>query len=72
MKGYRKLLPKPHPLKFVYINYRGEKKERKVIPIKIWYGHTEYHPKDQWLLKAFDIDKKAERDFAVKDIKKFL
>jgi hypothetical protein len=38
----------------------------------MWYGHTEYHKEDQWLLKALDLDKNAERDFAVKDILRFI
>lgn len=59
-------------LKFIYTNWQGETRERTVIPIKIWYGHTDYHKKDQWFLKALDIEKNAERDFALKDIQKFL
>jgi predicted DNA-binding transcriptional regulator YafY len=60
------------PLKFIYKNWQGETAERKIIPIKIWYGKTDFHPKKQWFLKALDLDKKAERDFAISDIQKFL
>ena len=63
---------KTPPLKFKYKNWQGEVATRSIIPIKIWYGHTEFHSQDQWLLKAFDVDKKAERDFAVNDILEFL
>ena len=59
-------------LTFKYKNWQGETAVRRVIPIKFWYGHTEFHKKDQWLLKALDVDKNAERDFAVKDILEFL
>ena len=59
-------------LKFEYLNWEGKKAVREVEPIKIWYGKTEWHPKKQWFLKARDIEKKAERDFALKDIIKFL
>lgn len=59
-------------LVFEYVNWQGEKGVRHVRPIKIWYGHTEFHKEDQWLLKATDLDKKAERDFAVKDILRFI
>ncbi len=55
----------------VYTNYRGETAERKIRPIKIWFGKTEWHPEPQWLLDAFDYDKNAERSFALKDIKNF-
>jgi predicted DNA-binding transcriptional regulator YafY len=60
------------PLSFEYTNWEGEEAVRKVVPIKIWYGKTEFHPKEQWFLKAMDIEKNEERDFAVKDIIKFL
>lgn len=59
-------------LKFKYKNWEGKIAVRKVKPLKIWYGKTEWHPKEQWLLKALDLDKNEKRDFAVKDIIKFL
>jgi predicted DNA-binding transcriptional regulator YafY len=61
-----------NPLRFIYENWKGEINKRTVFPIEIWYGHTDYHTKDQWFLRAMDIDKSAERDFAIKDIIKFL
>ena len=60
------------PLVFKYKNWEGKTAVRKVQPIKIWYGHTQWHPKDCWLLKAVDVEKDAERDFAVKDINEFI
>jgi len=59
-------------LKFEYTNWEGKKAIRRVRPIEIWYGKTEWHPKSQWFLKATDLDKKEERNFAVKDILRFL
>ncbi len=53
----------------VYTNYKGVTAERIIIPFEILYGHTDWHKQDQWLLRAFDIGKQAERTFAVKDIK---
>ncbi len=58
-------------VKITYKNWRGEVAERSIQPIELWYGKTDYHPEEQWLLKAYDIEKKAERDFAVKDILKW-
>ncbi len=55
-------------VKIVYTNWRGEKSERHIVPIKIWFGNTDWHAKEQWLLKAFDVDKQAERDFSLIDI----
>ena len=59
-------------LKFKYLNWEKKTAIRTVKPIKIWYGETQFHPQKQWFLKAFDLDKKEERDFAMKDIIKFL
>ena len=52
----------------IYTNWRGETAERTIIPIKIWFGSNEWHKEEQWLLKAMDTEKNAERDFALKDI----
>jgi predicted DNA-binding transcriptional regulator YafY len=59
-------------LKFEYINWEGKKGVRAVKPLEIWFGKTEWHPEDQWLLRAWDIEKDAERNFALKDILRFL
>jgi len=58
-------------VKILYKNYRGEATIRHIRPSKAWYGVTEYHPVPQWFLKAWDLDKKAERDFALADVLKF-
>ena len=60
------------PLVFKYKNYENKVTVRHVIPEKIYFGKTKWHPKDQWLLGAFDLDKKEKRIFAVEDIIKFL
>lgn len=59
------------PLKFEYTNWQGKTAIRIVKPIEIWYGKTEWHPEEQWFLKAIDIEKDVERNFAFKDIIKF-
>lgn len=56
-------------VKILYTNYRGETAVREILPIKIWFGKNEWHTEEQWLLDAFDIDKKANRAFAMKNIK---
>lgn len=60
------------PLKFKYKNWEGKTAVRTVMPKEIWYGSTEWHPEEGWLLKAHDLDKDAERDFAVKDVIGFI
>jgi predicted DNA-binding transcriptional regulator YafY len=56
-------------IKILYTNYRNETKVRTIIPIKIWFGETDWHPEKQWLLDAYDLEKEAERSFALIDIK---
>ncbi len=56
-------------VKILYTNYRGETAIRTVIPDKIWFGSTDWHPEPQWLLDAIDTEKGASRSFALKDIK---
>lgn len=53
----------------VYTNYKGKTSVRTVIPEEIYFGHTDWHPEDQWLMKAYDMDKQDERIFAMKDIR---
>lgn len=52
-----------------YVNYKGERKTYRVEPLHLWYGATPFHPDPQWLLKAYDHDRKVRRDFAMNDIK---
>jgi hypothetical protein len=50
-----------------YTNWRGETSRRRIIPKSVRYGSTEWHPEPQWLLRAWDDDKQADREFALKD-----
>ncbi len=52
----------------IYKNWRGETAVRRIKPISQWFGATEYHPEPQWLMKALDVEKGVERDFAIKDM----
>jgi hypothetical protein len=36
-------------------------------PIELWYGSTDWHPAEQWFIKAYDPTKDAQRDFALAD-----
>jgi predicted DNA-binding transcriptional regulator YafY len=54
-------------VKLTYTNWRGETSGRTIVPLSIWYGSTDWHPEPQWLIKAIDMEKGAERDFALKD-----
>jgi GTPase SAR1 family protein len=56
----------------VYMNWRGKLTERTIQPLNIWFGSTEWHKEPQWFLKAMDIAKESERDFALKDIQRWV
>lgn len=58
----------PEPIEFGYTNYRGEYSIRRAVPVRVYFGSTEWHPEPQWLMSAFDLEKGADRDFALKDI----
>lgn len=51
-----------------YTNWKGVQSIRRIMPIKMFYESNEFHTEKQWLLLAYDLDKGAERTFAVKDI----
>lgn len=51
-----------------YTNYRGITDYRRILPVRMWFGSTEWHKKDQWLLEATDLNKGEIRHFAMADI----
>lgn len=54
-------------VEFFYTNYKGETGKRWATPLGLRWGSTEWHPEPQWLMRAFDHDKGAEREFALTD-----
>lgn len=59
------------PLRFRYCNYKGETSWRNVVPIEISFKKTDYHDEEQWIMRALDVDRNVEREFAMKDIWEF-
>ena len=59
-------------IKIDYQNWKGERRIREILPIRLLWGSNEYHPTEQWLLEATDLEKQATRFFALKGIKAFL
>lgn len=55
-------------VKIVYTNWRGIKSERLITPISIRLGKNQWHPKECYLLNAYDCQKMEVRTFAIKDI----
>lgn len=68
MSEDQKLIEPTRVVSFDYVNFRGERSRRNVSPISLRFGANEYHPEPQFLLWAFDRDKKEFREFSVKDI----
>lgn len=56
-------------IRFDYTNWRGETSVRSARVVSLEYGSTEWHKDKQWLLRAFDVDRKEERLFALRDMR---
>ena len=52
---------------FRYLSHRHEAGTRTATPVSIYFGSTEWHPRPQWLMVAWDHDKEAVREFALVD-----
>jgi hypothetical protein len=57
-------------VRICYTNHRGETRVRAVLPERIWYGVSEWHPGPGWLMDAVDLEapKRCTRTFALRDI----
>lgn len=51
-----------------YTNHAGIRKIRQIDPVGIYLGSTDWHPKEQWLLDAYDVARDDARTFAIADI----
>lgn len=58
----------PREVTIDYTNYRGERSLRRILPLGTFWGANEWHREEQWLLSAVDLEKKASRIFAMKDV----
>lgn len=63
---------KKQQVKILYTNWKGITSYRNIIPKEIEFKSTEWHKEEQWILDAFDVDKQADRGFALKDIKEWI
>lgn len=59
-------------VKILYTNWKGVTSYRNIIPESIEFKATEWHPEEQWILNALDVEKNAMRGFALKDIKEWI
>ena len=60
-------LPK-RALRVSYLNWRGKRAIRTIVLRKIEFKRTEYYPEEQWIMTVYDYDRKAEREYAMKNI----
>lgn len=58
-------------VRITYTNWKSETSDRTIKPISLYFGSTEYHPEEQWLLDAYDYEKQDFRQFAMKDIREW-
>jgi hypothetical protein len=54
----------------VEIDWRGERSRRRIYPVQNsdFFGATGHHVEPQWMFDAYDVEKKAIRTFAKKDV----
>lgn len=57
----------PAALPVCYRNWRGVERCREIRPVRIFWGRTEWHPEEQWLLEAVDTEDGQTKQFALKD-----
>ena len=55
--------PPTDPLVFQYVNYRGEREQRVVMPTGLRFGVSDWHLEPAWLMEATDLQKNARREF---------
>lgn len=57
-------------LRVLYKNWKGEIAWRRIIPLPTipYFSSTPHHTEEQWLIRVWDLDKDAERTYALLDI----
>lgn len=48
-----------------YTNWRGIRGTRRILPVHLWFGSTEFHSKAQWMIRSIDLDRQETRDFSL-------
>jgi predicted DNA-binding transcriptional regulator YafY len=59
-------------VQFAYMNWKDEVAVRTVRPLEMYFGTHEKHPTPRWILRAFDLDKGAERHFAMERVRSWV
>jgi len=45
-------------------------RESSIRPVKIYFGRTDRHPEEQWLMEAIDLEIQQTRVFAMRDMRR--
>jgi hypothetical protein len=56
---------------FLYTDFRGTCTRRRVLPRRIWWGHTSHAPGAQWLLDGWDVEQSKERTFVLSRVREW-
>lgn len=51
-----------------YTNHRGERRLRRIRPLKLTWGFSEWHEGAQWILLAHCYEKNQSREFAMSGV----
>ena len=51
-----------------YTNWRGERRQRRIVPCGIIFSSNKWHPEPQWLLLAKDEGDATIKTFAMVNI----
>ena len=62
------MIEKEQIVRILYTNYKGVKAWRSIVPGQLRFAATEHHTEPQWILDAHDVEKNAQRSFAMRDI----
>ncbi len=49
----------------------GNRVRRRVVPDRIWFGHTDWFPEPQWLLDAIDVERGTIRSYPMRHLEGF-
>jgi len=62
----------PVQVSILYTNHRGETAVRRIVPQRLWFGATPWHPEAGWHLDAVDVERGQVRSFAMKGVREWV
>ncbi len=55
-----------------YTNWRGERRERKIMPVRLEFTENVWHPISQWFIIARDIEDGKIKSFPCSSIHRWI